>query len=447
MYGLPTDTIRREFRTRVVPNNGLNPVYNEEPFVFRKVVLPELAVLRIAVFEDTGKLIGQRILPLDGLQAGYRHISLRTEGNFPLSLPTVFCRIVLKTYVPVEFGDFVDALSAPIQAMSQAEKREKAMKDMGIDEKDISDVPVINKEQAKASKQPSNGQMSSSPNNTTAPQQVAAGGKKEERKEEMAFEGITREKLMSEKVYFKLLRKQPKDLEMLKRRHQKERSMMMRAHCTVVDKLVASHDKEKSATEKSMEKKLKKNKDSSTDLKSQSEGKVMNLVTEHKTKIKELVLVQTKEWSDMVQRQMTEEHELWREHTLQQNETLSRLLEDAQREQMTELSARQDRESRELRNNQAKHSMDSTKTVLNDKTIKNKQERDRRVRELNENNTKKFIEERKRFANKHSRQVENLKKVHSEQTEKMVAENQKALEMIEMAHEEAKMAARPETVV
>jgi phosphatidylinositol phospholipase C beta len=70
MYGLPTDTIRKEFRTRTVPNNGLNPVYNEEPFVFRKVVLPDLAVLRIAVYEETGKLIGQRILPLDGLQSG-----------------------------------------------------------------------------------------------------------------------------------------------------------------------------------------------------------------------------------------------------------------------------------------------------------------------------------------------------------------------------------------
>ena len=46
----------------------------------------------------------------------------------------------------------MDALSAPIQAMSQAEKREKAMKDMGIDEKDISDVPVVSREQAKASK-------------------------------------------------------------------------------------------------------------------------------------------------------------------------------------------------------------------------------------------------------------------------------------------------------
>ena len=37
MYGLPTDTIRKEFRTKTVPANGLNPVYNEEIFCFRKV--------------------------------------------------------------------------------------------------------------------------------------------------------------------------------------------------------------------------------------------------------------------------------------------------------------------------------------------------------------------------------------------------------------------------
>lgn len=72
--------------------------------VWPQVILPELAVLRIAVYDDNNKLIGQRILPLDGLQAGYRHISLRNEGNKPLSLPTVFCNIVLKTYVPDGFG-------------------------------------------------------------------------------------------------------------------------------------------------------------------------------------------------------------------------------------------------------------------------------------------------------------------------------------------------------
>ena len=37
---------RKEFRTKVVPANGLNPQYDEDPFIFRKVVLPELAVLR-----------------------------------------------------------------------------------------------------------------------------------------------------------------------------------------------------------------------------------------------------------------------------------------------------------------------------------------------------------------------------------------------------------------
>ncbi len=77
MYGLPTDTIRKEFRTKTVPANGLNPVYNEEIFCFRKIVLPELAVLRFGVYDENNKLLGQRILPFEDLQAGYRHI-----GNF-----------------------------------------------------------------------------------------------------------------------------------------------------------------------------------------------------------------------------------------------------------------------------------------------------------------------------------------------------------------------------
>ncbi|GBO98499.1 1-phosphatidylinositol 4,5-bisphosphate phosphodiesterase classes I and II [Eumeta japonica] len=37
MYGLPADTVRKKFRTRVVPNNTINPTYGEEPFVFKKV--------------------------------------------------------------------------------------------------------------------------------------------------------------------------------------------------------------------------------------------------------------------------------------------------------------------------------------------------------------------------------------------------------------------------
>ena len=63
-----------------------------------QVVLPELAVIRFGVYNEDNKLLGQRILPFNDLQAGYRHISLKTEGNFPMSLPMLFCNIELKIY-------------------------------------------------------------------------------------------------------------------------------------------------------------------------------------------------------------------------------------------------------------------------------------------------------------------------------------------------------------
>ncbi|KAL3079489.1 hypothetical protein niasHT_031818 [Heterodera trifolii] len=142
MYGLPTDTIRKEHRTKLVPANGLNPIYNEEPFVFRKVILPELAVLRFAVYDENGKQLGQRILPLDGLQSGYRHISLRTEHNQASTLPTLFVHLQLKTYVHgYELSGLVDALADPRarQYLSAQEKREEALQQMCVDELDIVD--------------------------------------------------------------------------------------------------------------------------------------------------------------------------------------------------------------------------------------------------------------------------------------------------------------------
>lgn len=38
MFGLPADTVRKRFRTKTVLNNGLNPIYDQEPFVFNKVL-------------------------------------------------------------------------------------------------------------------------------------------------------------------------------------------------------------------------------------------------------------------------------------------------------------------------------------------------------------------------------------------------------------------------
>lgn len=454
MYGLPTDTIRKEFRTRIVPNNGLNPIYNDEPFVFRKVVLPDLAVLRIAVYEDTGKLIGQRILPLDGLQAGYRHISLRTEGNFPLSLPTVFCRIILKTYVPEGFEDFVSAVSAPIKFQSMADKRAQLMKDMGIDEDDIGDVPetkgknkTMPSESSKPTPQTPNGPTKDQAKDTPKQMKqtpVSAQQQPAKKEEDLQFDNITRESLMNEKVYSRLTKKQQKELDMMKKKHQKEQSVMRKQQFTTIDKLIAVHEKEKSATEKSLEKLKKKGEDVNQDSKEQ---KVQALMADHQSKVTVLVAEQTKEWSEMLERQLQEEHELNKAHILQQNSSVTKLLEEAHQSQLKELETKQERDNKELRTSQAKQSMESSKGVLNDKSIKNKAERDRRIRELNENNTKKFIEERKRLAVKHSRQVDAMKKIHSQQIEDLEQQNEKALETVEMVHQEAKLASKPEAVV
>ncbi|XP_061730054.1 1-phosphatidylinositol 4,5-bisphosphate phosphodiesterase classes I and II isoform X1 [Cydia pomonella] len=95
MFGLPADTVRKKFRTRVAPNNGINPVYGEEPFVFKKVVLPELAMIRIAAHEESGRLLGHRVLPVVGLCPGYRHVNLRTELGLPLPA-SLFLLVVVK---------------------------------------------------------------------------------------------------------------------------------------------------------------------------------------------------------------------------------------------------------------------------------------------------------------------------------------------------------------
>uniref|UniRef100_A0A7N8X730 1-phosphatidylinositol 4,5-bisphosphate phosphodiesterase n=1 Tax=Mastacembelus armatus TaxID=205130 RepID=A0A7N8X730_9TELE len=385
MYGLPTDTIRKEFRTRMVMNNGLNPAYNEEPFVFRKVILPDLAVLRIAVYDDNNKLIGQRILPLDGLQAGYRHISLRNEGNKPLSLPTIFCQIILKTYVPDGFGAIVDALSDPKKFLTIAEKRADQMKALGIDTNDIADVPSGSSKNDKKGKgkgdtvkasvtpQASSdmGQTSNAAQNNTAETKKGIYSHKYKKQ-------ILIDDLKQMKTYLKLIKKQQKELNTLKKKHSKDQNVMQKAHCSQVDKLVSLHDKEKTTLEKLLEKAIKKRGENNCqELKKETEDKIQTLVTDHKVKIKDITAQHTKEWSELISSHSSEEQEMKDSHVTQQCEHLKKLLAGVQEQQTMQLKLIHER--KEMRANQAKVSMENSKAISQDKTIKNKAERERWV--------------------------------------------------------------------
>uniref|UniRef100_A0A8C9ZLK5 1-phosphatidylinositol 4,5-bisphosphate phosphodiesterase n=1 Tax=Sander lucioperca TaxID=283035 RepID=A0A8C9ZLK5_SANLU len=378
MYGLPTDTIRKEFRTRMVMNNGLNPAYNEEPFVFRKVILPDLAVLRIAVYDDNNKLIGQRILPLDGLQAGYRHISLRNEGNKPLSLPTIFCQIILKTYVPDGFGAIVDALSDPKKFLTIAEKRADQMKALGIDTNDIADVPSGSSKNDKKGKGKGDTMKASvTPQTSSDMAQTsnsAQNNTAETKKDNALVPNVSIDDL----------------------KQMKDQNTMQKAHCTQMDKMVSQHDKEKTTLEKLLEKAIKKRGENNCqELKKETEDKIQTLIADHKVKVKDITAQHTKEWSELISSHSSEEQEMKDSHVTQQCEHLKKLLTTVQEQQTMQLKLIHE-QSKEMRANQAKMSMENSKAISQDKSIKNKAERERRVRELNSSNTKKFLDERKR---------------------------------------------------
>ncbi|XP_071635789.1 1-phosphatidylinositol 4,5-bisphosphate phosphodiesterase isoform X1 [Temnothorax longispinosus] len=388
MYGLPTDTIRKEFRTRVVPANGLNPVYNEEPFLFRKVVLPDLAALRFAVYDESnGKLLGQRIVPLDGLQAGYRHIALRTDANFPMSLPMLFCNIDIKIYVPDGFEEFMDALTAPRAFKKSESMSQNKMRGLGIEESD-SKNNVDNK------------------NNVLSHHQEAA-----KPREEMKFDPITLETLRQEKGYQKVLRKQQKELESLKKKHHKEKLTVQKQHCVAIEKIFKGKNKAELSRDPI---------------------------------VRRAVSEQTTQWSHLADRQRREERDLVRGHLEERRTQLCKLCMAAQLAQQKQLTARHDREMKDMTARQARLSVESAREVMNDKTLKTRGIKEGRLREKQQNNTKKFMEERRIAQMMQNREKEKLKVVHEKQLEELQKDMNAIMDMYkneDMDYEPAKMLA------
>uniref|UniRef100_A0A914XIF1 Uncharacterized protein n=1 Tax=Plectus sambesii TaxID=2011161 RepID=A0A914XIF1_9BILA len=118
-----------------------------KPFEFKKVVLPDLATIRIVVCEESGKMLAHRILPVVSIRPGYRHLTLRNPANQPLGLATLFVKIGVKDFVPdvhlelvkalldpiaavKSMDDFANALVNPIAAVNLLQKHEEMLKSL-----------------------------------------------------------------------------------------------------------------------------------------------------------------------------------------------------------------------------------------------------------------------------------------------------------------------------
>ncbi|CAF1225722.1 unnamed protein product [Rotaria sordida] len=450
MYGLQADTIRKEYRTKTIPANGLNPRYDESVFEFRKIVLPDLAILRIAVYEETGKLIGQRVLPLDGLQAGYRHISLRTEGNFPLSLPTIFCQIILKSYVPDGLTEFVDQLNKPL-LMKKTEELLNSSTNISSDSNLTSSTSSLRRNRmltdTVSAPNPSLDTKISTTTTTSSHTSVNTISTNDENtsassssvKSKTPIETIipiTLEYLCEHKTFTKLKHKQDKELVLMKKKHAKEQAILGEQQSKIMSKV-------KSESEKFTRSPIIHIGNQRKDL-SFSFYYFFKII---KYKIMDLINEQNVEWTSLVQRQLTEMNVLRRQHTKEQCETLRLLLDETQKTQMKELTERQAKEKKELELSQVRQNIEDSKRLGSEKNIRNKSDLDRRVRELKSNNTKKFVEERKRQILKHERDTGNLIKLHETQKTTLLAEIDKMLEYSLNYQDETPMARFPSSSV
>ncbi|XP_051000336.1 1-phosphatidylinositol 4,5-bisphosphate phosphodiesterase beta-2 [Acomys russatus] len=208
LFGLPGDPKRR-YRTKLSPTaNSINPVWKEDPFVFEKILMPELASLRIAVMEEGGRFLGHRIIPVNALSSGYHHLCLRSESNMPLTMPALFVFLETKDYVPDTWADLTVALANPIKYFSAHDKKSLKIKEVmgSLPEPSSSGIPVASQ---------SNGALVPASNGPTAPGTKA---KEEATKEVAEPQTASLEELQELKGLLKLQRRHEKELRELERR-------------------------------------------------------------------------------------------------------------------------------------------------------------------------------------------------------------------------------------
>uniref|UniRef100_A0A9J7Y2Q9 1-phosphatidylinositol 4,5-bisphosphate phosphodiesterase n=1 Tax=Cyprinus carpio carpio TaxID=630221 RepID=A0A9J7Y2Q9_CYPCA len=246
MFGLPVDTRRKAFKTKTSQSNAINPVWDEEPIVFKKVVLPTLASLRIAVYEEGGKFIGHRIIPVSAIRPGYRYIGLRNEKNQALTLPAIFVYIEVKDYVPDTFADVIEALSNPIRYVNLMEQRSKQLAALtleeGEEEKDTKEADPCVENPSEVQSEPKlvpveNG-LSHAPSAApkpasqinTQPQSTANFTVLEACVSASEMEAQTVEELKQQKGFVREQRRHYKEMKDLVKKHHKKTTEMIKEH-------------------------------------------------------------------------------------------------------------------------------------------------------------------------------------------------------------------------
>ncbi|XP_041420273.1 1-phosphatidylinositol 4,5-bisphosphate phosphodiesterase beta-1 isoform X3 [Xenopus laevis] len=389
MFGLPVDTKRKAFKTKTSQGNAVNPVWEEEPIVFKKVVLPSLACLRISAYEEGGKFIGHRLLPVPALRPGYHYICLRNEKNVPLTLPAIFVYIEVKDYVPDTFADVIEALSNPIRYVNLMEQRSRQLAALTLeDEEEVKKEVEAGEAPSEANSEPrpapaENGlnhasTLTPKPTCPTVQSQPVPGSVKVPAKTEdlilsvlTEVEAQTMEELKQQKAFVKLQKKHYKEMKDLVKRHHKKTTDLIKEHTAKYNEIQSDYLRRRAVLEKTAKRDSKKKceTNSSPDHNSSTvEQDLSALDAEMAQKLIELKEQQQQQLLNLRQEQYYSEKYQKREHIKQLIQKLTDVAEECQSNQLKKLKETCEKEKKELKKKMDKKRQEKvTETKSKDK--------------------------------------------------------------------------------
>uniref|UniRef100_A0A3P8QSX3 1-phosphatidylinositol 4,5-bisphosphate phosphodiesterase n=1 Tax=Astatotilapia calliptera TaxID=8154 RepID=A0A3P8QSX3_ASTCA len=335
IFGLPADT-KRKYRTKTSNGNSLDPVWDDEMFVFNKVVLPTLASLRIAVFEENGKFIGHRILPVSAIRPGYHYINLKNELNQPLMLPSLLVYTEAQDYIPNEHQEYAEALTNPIKHISEKHKRETQLASLLEDNSE----PLTNQPKEGENKRelsPGFGIPSPSPTPHPPPKEDPPDVIKLPAPGNVKVQSV--EELQQNKHYEKLLKKQRKELKELRKKHLKKVSNLSKDQKT---QLQSDTQRKRSQIEKQLKRSFKKSE--SQEL-VQSELAALDDLEKQKNQLKEIHMQQLLKLREEL---FAIEREKQKTHLQEAHQKLKEIASECQAAQVKKVKELCEKEKKEL---------------------------------------------------------------------------------------------------
>ncbi|KAL0967716.1 hypothetical protein UPYG_G00255960 [Umbra pygmaea] len=436
MFGLPVDTRRKGFKTKTSQGNAVNPVWEEEAFMVKKVVLPTLASMRISVFEDGGKFIGHRIIPVNAIRPGYHYIGLRNEKNQTLTLPALFVYVEVKDYVPDTFADVIEALSNPIRYVNLMEQRANQLAALTLEEGAEEEE---SKEQVEAGGDdlketdtrvtlPAENGVSHAPIITPKPshQPQSTGSLKPTVRTEDVIHSVltemeaqTVEELKQQKGFVREQRKQYKEMKELVRKHHRKTSELIKEHTGRAAELQNLYQRKRSALQKSHKRDGKKSR--SEQCVSTLEQELCLLEQECSQALWELRDHQQQQLLTLRQEQYYSEKYQKKEHIKLLVEKLTSIADECQSAQMKKIRDVCDKEKKELKKKMDKKRQEK----INEAKANNKNVTEEEKLEINRSFVNEVVHHIKRLEDAQSKRLERLVEKHKDIRQQIVDEKPK----------------------